>query len=141
VAPKRSYVLWDYTCDLSAAPVPDPLERVADGAEDGSFLVAGDGWRQGVATSGVFHRVSFELYKASPPLELDGWGDVLEAPYGSGTGWIGPRTLFGEEDGTHRGRAPQRHRRASVEPRVARGADAVRAQAIRPVSRRGSSRR
>jgi hypothetical protein len=72
-----------------------------DGSEGGTFVVAGVGWMNITARSDEYHRVRLEAHDSAPPLDLEGWGDVVETPYGSGTGWVGTGTLFGEEDDAH----------------------------------------
>jgi hypothetical protein len=116
VALLRSYEDEDYDCSHSTMLVTDSWEYedgandpfagespwlTPDGSEGGTFVVAGVGWMNITAAGDEYHRVRLEAHDSAPPLDLSGWGDVAETPYGSGTGWVGTGTLFGDEDEPH----------------------------------------
>lgn len=75
----------------------EPAWLTPDAAEGGTFVVAGVAWMYITANSNDYHRVRLELHDAAPALDLAGWSDVAESPYGSATGWIGLDDMFGGE--------------------------------------------
>jgi len=72
----------------------DVLGEFHSGLLAGTLVTAGYGWLRGDARD-EGQDVLLELHDAPPPLDLTGWPDVAETPYGSTTGLVGVDFLVG----------------------------------------------
>ncbi|MGW4799028.1 hypothetical protein ACWEPC_42095 [Nonomuraea sp. NPDC004297] len=77
------------------APPPDlPLlgEHALDAPPSGTIAGAGAGWLH-ASSRDARHQVRLEAHPAPPPLD-EGWDDVVETPYHTGTGAVMLTTLL-----------------------------------------------